>query len=182
MDSSWVPNPDRKLVVYVGWPLKVPREWKKAKNYDSNRLELEDGTFVKAGDVQSHLLVYPNNEALGGNNLFYPFPAGVKFLQPKSGPREPLTLDSVQIAYGKAVCKVSHSRFRKDSEGKLIYATTLRKPLIAADKNPKICWIQARRTKVCFEHGYGRLLHGGPIYCLVCGAPRWLDPFGRTGN
>jgi hypothetical protein len=125
MDSGWIPNPDRKLVVYVGWPLKTPTEWKKAKNYDPNRLELEDGTFVKPGDVKSHLLVYRNNEALGGTNLFYPFPAGVKFLEPKSGPKEPLTLDSVQIAYGKAVCKVSHSRYRKDSEGKSIYATTL---------------------------------------------------------
>ncbi len=123
--DNWIPKPDRKLVVYVGWPLKRPTEWKKAKSYDPNRLELEDGTFVKPGDVQSHLLVYPNNEALGGTNLFYPFPAGVKFLEPKSGPKEPLTLDSVQIAYGKAVCKVTHSRFRKDSDGKPIYATTL---------------------------------------------------------
>ncbi len=125
-DSNWIPQPDRKLVVYVGWPLKTPIEWKKAKNYALDGLELEDGTFVKRGDVQSHLLVYPNNEALGGTNLFYPFPAGVRFLEPKSGPKELLALDSVQIAYGKAVCKVNHSRFRKDSEGKSIYATTLR--------------------------------------------------------
>jgi hypothetical protein len=125
VDSGWIPNPNRKLVIYVGWPLNAPTEWTRAKSYDSDQLELENGKFVKPGDVRSHLLVYPNNEALGGTNLFSPFPAGVQFLEPKSGPKEPLTLDSVQIEYGKAVCKVIHSRFRKDSEGKLIYATTL---------------------------------------------------------
>jgi hypothetical protein len=125
-DSDWIPDPDRKLAVYVGWPLKVPTEWKKARTYDRDGLKLEDGTFVKPADVHSHLLVYPNNEALGGANLFYPFPAGVKFLEPKSGPQEPLSLNSVQLEYGKAVCKVSHSRPRKDAEGKQIYATTLR--------------------------------------------------------
>jgi len=124
-DSSWIPNPDRKLVVYVGWPLKAPKEWQRATSYSPNQLELENGTIAKPGDVQSHLLVYPNNEALGGTNLFYPFPVGVKFLEPKSGPKAPLALDSIQIAYGKTVCKVSHSRFRKDPEGKPIYATTL---------------------------------------------------------
>src|SRR5258706_1490936 len=124
-DAGWVPNPDRGLVVYVGWPLKAPTEWKKAKTYGANRVELENGTVVDSGDVQSHLLVYPNNEVMGGTNLFYPFPTGVKFLEPKSGPKEPLTLDSVQIQYGKAICKVSHSRFRKDSDGKRVYATTL---------------------------------------------------------
>jgi hypothetical protein len=125
-DSDWVPDPDRKLAVYIGWPLKAPSEWKKAKAYDRNGLELEDGTFVKPRDVQSHLLVYPNNEAMGGTNLFYPFPANVKFLEPKSGPKEPLSLNSIQLEYGKAVCKVSHSRVREDTEGKPIYATTLR--------------------------------------------------------
>jgi hypothetical protein len=125
-DSNWVPDAGRKLTIYVGWPLQKPTEWRRTKSYDSSHLELEDGTSIKPGEVKSRLLVYPTNGALGGTNLFHPLPAEVRFLGPNPGPKEPLTLDSVQIEFGKAVCQVSHSRLRKDSDGKLIYATTLR--------------------------------------------------------
>jgi hypothetical protein len=123
--AVWVPDPARKLVVYVGWPLPAPNTWKKAMNYSAKMLHLEDGTFVKPGEVKSHLLVYPNNEALGGANLFYPFPAGVIGLEPGPVQKNPPALDPAQIEQGKSICKVSHSRLRKNPEGKKIYATTV---------------------------------------------------------
>lgn len=124
--GTWVPDPGRKLVVYIGWPLERPVEWKKTGSYSSERLELEDGTLVEPSTVSSRLLVYPNNEAMGGARVFLPLPAGVTFLEPKAGPKEPLALDSVQMELGKVVCQVRHSRFRKNEDGRPIYATTLR--------------------------------------------------------
>jgi hypothetical protein len=125
-DSEWVPDPGRKIVVYVGWPLKAPTEWKRAKDYDRNHLELEDGTGVKPGEVRSHLLVYANNEVMGGTNLFAPLPPGLKFLEPKATSKQPLTLEAVQVEFGRAICRVSNGQFRMNSQGQAIYATTLR--------------------------------------------------------
>ena len=124
--DTWVPDPGRKLVVYIGWPLARPVEWKRATSYSRERLELENGASVEPSEVSSRLLVYPNNEALEGSNVFLPLPAGVTLLEPKAGPKEPLALDSVQMELGKAICRVSHSRFRKSEDGRPIYATTLR--------------------------------------------------------
>ena len=125
-NSDWIPDPDRRLVVYVGWPIKAPTEWKKAKLYDRTHLELEDGTRVNPGEVHSRLIVYPNNEVMDGTNLFSPLPPGLIFLEPKATPKEPLALDSAQVEFGKMVCRVSNGQFRKGSQGQPIYATTLR--------------------------------------------------------
>jgi hypothetical protein len=125
-ESNWIPDPDRKLVVYVGWPLKEPTEWKKAKLYDKNHLELEDGTKVNPDEVHSRLIVYPTHEVMDGTNLFSPLPPGLTFLEPKTTSKELLTLDSTQVEYGKLVCRVSNGQFRKNSQGQQIYTTTLR--------------------------------------------------------
>jgi hypothetical protein len=125
--STWVPDPSRKLTIYIGWPAQSPSEWRHVKTYDSSRLELEDGTTSSPSEIHSYLLVYPNNEVLGGSNLFYPLPSGLKFLEPEAGvTNRPLSLDSVSVALGKLTCTASHGHFRKDEQGNRIYATTLK--------------------------------------------------------
>jgi hypothetical protein len=125
--STWVPDASRKLTIYIGWPVDSPSEWRRVKTYDLKKLELEDGTVSKPSEVRSYLLVYPNNEVLGGTNLFYPLPSELKFLEPEAGVTNgPLSLDSAAVALGKSTCTASHSHFRKDAQKKQIYATTLK--------------------------------------------------------
>ena len=123
-NPSWVPDPSRKLLIYIGWPIEEPRQWRKVESYDRERLTLDDGCLVDPAQVRSHLLVYPNDEVLNGAGLFSPLPPGLKFLESQPGPREPLLLDSAQVEFGKSICKVTHSRLRRES-GKLHYATTM---------------------------------------------------------
>ncbi len=112
--------------MYVGWPVNSPKEWKKAKLYNRNHLELEDGTRVIPSEVRSRLIVYPNNEVVDGKNLFAPLPPGLTFLEPQVAPKALLALDSAQLELGKMVCRVSNGHFKKNSQGQPIYTTTLR--------------------------------------------------------
>lgn len=122
--TNWIPDPSRKLVIYIGWPLGQPTWWRKVESYDSERLQLDDHTLVDPAQVRSHLLVYPNNEVLSGVRLFSPGPPGVRFLESLPGPREPFYLESAQVEFGKSVCKVTHGRFRREG-GRYCYSTTL---------------------------------------------------------
>ncbi len=125
-NSNWVPAPERNLTIYVGWPLEEPKEWKEVKTYDRERLVLVGGGSVPAVEVRSYLLVYPNREVLTGANVFYPLPAVVTLLEPRDGLRPPIPLDPEQMKYGGTLCQVSNSAFRRDPQGKAIYATTLK--------------------------------------------------------
>ena len=125
--SDWIPNPSRRLTIYIGWPVDSPSEWRRVKRYDTSHLELDDGTRLSASKIRSHLLVYPNNEVLGGANVFYPFPPGLKCLEPEIGvTNRPLSLDPVSVALGKTTCTAIHHDFRRNAQGRRIYATTLK--------------------------------------------------------
>jgi hypothetical protein len=125
--SGWVPDPSRRLTIYIGWPLDSPSQWRRVETYDSQKLEFEDGTVSKPAEVRSYLLVYPNNEAMGGRNLFYPFPSGLKFFGPEAAvTKGPMSFDSAAVALGRSTCTASHNRFRKNEQGKQVYATTLK--------------------------------------------------------
>lgn len=122
--AHWVPDPARRLTIYVGWPLVSPQEWRKVSSYNVDQLVLDNSTTVRPADAHSRLLVYPNNEVLGGRNVFEPLPAGLKLLEPTGSSRAAVTLDSDEVAYGRSICSVNHSRHRVDS-GKAVYATSV---------------------------------------------------------
>lgn len=123
--SSWVPNPDRKLIVYVGWPLKAPKEWHRAKRYDRDAIELENGESVRPSTVNSRLVVYSNGEIMNAVDVFFPLPQGVEFLETGESPKIALTLNSLEEELGKRTCEVRNSSPRKDSEGNTTYATSI---------------------------------------------------------
>jgi len=124
---SWVPDPNRRLTVYVGMPAASPTEWRKAVAIDRTHLKLEDGTELDPAEVKSYLITYPNNDALNGANLFLPFPPGVKFLEPTPvASRVPMVLNAAQMEFAKTVCRVVHDRFRNNPRGQPVYATTIK--------------------------------------------------------